>query len=106
MDKECKENVLSANGVEAEKPKDTIEGAQAAKTYPPAVFGFDEEGTFHLQIHSKTGFLQMIGFLYKAIVWMNNMHDQAEKKAQEQKDILLNPTNKGFGRFSLFKPKK
>jgi hypothetical protein len=94
------------NGVSDGKIADVIEENKILATeeedrLPPPSFGFDEKGTFFLQINSKAGFLAMIGFIHKASMWMNDRMEEYEKK--KKAESLIKPSNKGFGRFNLFR---
>lgn len=85
--------------LKAEEKKEPV--AQKDNALPPPSFGFDETGTFHLQIHSKAGFLAMIGFTQKAVFWLNDRMNEFE--AKKKNESLIKPASKGFGRFNLFK---
>jgi hypothetical protein len=81
--------------------EDKINPSEEEDRLPPPSFGFDEKGTFFLQINSKAGFLAMIGFIHKASIWMNERMEDYEKK--KKSESLIKPSNKGFGRFNLFR---
>jgi hypothetical protein len=66
----------------------------------PPSFGFDQEGYFFLKIHSGMGFLSMLGFVQKAILWLNDRMTEFETRKKDQG--LVKP-NKGIGRFNIFK---
>lgn len=95
------DNAIPTNGTKMDSTEAKTEGTEAIHEIPAPIFGFNETGTFFLQIHSKEGFLKIMGFLEKAKIWMNVRMDEFEQKKKQES--LIKPSSKGQGRFNLFK---
>lgn len=64
-------------------------------------FGFTERGTFFLEIHQNAGFLAIIGFVTKAVLWLNEKMEEYEAQKRAQK--IVQPKKNMLGKFNLFK---
>lgn len=68
----------------------------------PPSFGFDEKGTFHLQVDSRLGFLNILGALQRSISYVNGAMNQQEAKDRQQREALVRPGQKIFNKLKLF----
>lgn len=81
---------------------DATQGDQVPeKIAREATFGFSPDGYFFLKIHSRSGFLGILGFLDRAKYWIHKRMDFVEM--EKAKNRVVKPDGKFLGRFNLFK---